>query len=58
MFLETEIVELRQTCFTPGRMFEPGYYRVEELPDVAFDMGLVDKLPADEGKLDQGNQPS
>ena len=45
MFEETEIVELRQVCFTPGRLFEPGKYLVGDLPDTAFEMGLVDKLP-------------
>ncbi len=62
MFLETEVVELRQPCFTPGRVFEPGLYRVEELPDAAFDMGLVDKLPtpypnAAETPYDNGESP-
>lgn len=46
MFLETEVVELRQICLTPGRMYEPGQYRVSDLPDIAFEMGLVEKLPA------------
>jgi hypothetical protein len=50
MFEETEIVELRQVCFTPGRLFEPGKYLVGELPDIAFEMGLVDKLPPVRGK--------
>ncbi|NJL48871.1 MAG: hypothetical protein HC929_17135 [Leptolyngbyaceae cyanobacterium SM2_5_2] len=57
MFLETEIVELRQMCFTPGGVFEPGYYRVEELPDEAFNMGLVDKLPSSQDKADPNNSP-
>ena len=44
MFEVTEIVELRQTCFTSVGVFEPGKYIVGDLPDVAFTMGLVDKL--------------
>ncbi len=45
MFEATEIVELRQICFTPGRVFEPGKYVTGDLPDIAFTMGLVEKLP-------------
>ena len=45
MFDAGEVVELRQTCFTPGRVYQPGKYIAVELPDVAFEMGLVDKLP-------------
>ena len=45
MFSPTEVVELKHPCFTPGRLFEPGKYNVADLPDVAFDMGLVDHLP-------------
>ncbi|MEO1127688.1 MAG: hypothetical protein AAFX95_26940, partial [Cyanobacteria bacterium J06639_16] len=50
IFLETEVVELRQLCFTPGRVFEPGKYLAGELPDTAFEMGLVEKLPPVRGK--------
>ena len=53
MFLNTEIVELRQVCFTPGRMFEPGKYIAGELPDTAFEMGLVEKLPPVRGKSEE-----
>ena len=53
MFLENEIVELRQICFTPGRMFEPGKYIAGELPDIAFEMGLVEKLPPVRGKSEE-----
>ena len=53
MFAQTEIVELRQVCFTPGRMFEPGKYIAGELPDVAFEMGLVEKLPPVRGKSEE-----
>jgi hypothetical protein len=53
MFLSTEIVELRQTCFTPGRVFEPGKYIAGDLPDTAFEMGLVDKLPPVRGKSEE-----
>lgn len=49
-FLPDEVVELRQMCFTPGRLFEPGKYLAGELPDLAFDMGLVEKLPPVRGK--------
>ncbi|MEB3280326.1 hypothetical protein ACL6C3_26355 [Capilliphycus salinus ALCB114379] len=45
MFDATEVVELRQTCFTPSRVYQPGKYIAGELPDIAFEMGLVDKLP-------------
>jgi len=50
MFAPGEVVQLRQMCFTPGRVFEPGKYIVGELPDIAFDMGLVDRLPPVKGK--------
>ena len=53
MFLNTEIVELRQSCFTPGRVFEPGKYIAGELPDTAFEMGLVEKLPPVRGKSEE-----
>lgn len=53
MFAQTEIVELRQMCFTPGRMFEPGKYIAGELPDIAFEMGLVEKLPPVRGKSEE-----
>lgn len=59
MFLETEVVELRQMCLTPGRVFEPGKYLAGELPDIAFEMGLVDKLPPVRGHSeDIGDSPS
>ncbi|HEY9794449.1 MAG TPA: hypothetical protein V6D30_02310 [Leptolyngbyaceae cyanobacterium] len=50
MFAPGELVQLRQMCFTPGRMFEPGKYIVGELPDIAFEMGLVEQLPPVKGK--------
>ncbi|MEZ2238157.1 hypothetical protein [Microcoleus sp.] len=53
MFAPGEIVQLKQPCFTPGRLFEPGKYQVSELPDVAFDMGLVDHLPSVKGNSSQ-----
>jgi hypothetical protein len=53
MFLETEIVALRQVCMTPSRLFEPGKYIAGELPDVAFEMGLVEKLPPVRGKSEE-----
>lgn len=57
MFLNTEIVELRQMCFTPGRVFEPGKYIAGDLPDTAFDMGLVEKLPPVRGKSEEVGDP-
>ncbi|MGB3534735.1 MAG: hypothetical protein WBA13_14620 [Microcoleaceae cyanobacterium] len=47
MFAPKEIVELKQVCFTPSRVFQPGQYTVEELPDIAFEMGLVEKAAVD-----------
>ena len=45
MFAAAEVVELTQSCFTLGQVFQPGKYRVEDLPDIAFEMGLVERLP-------------
>ncbi len=53
MFLETEIVVLRQICMTPSRLFEPGKYIAGELPDSAFEMGLVESLPPVRGKSEE-----
>jgi len=50
MFSPGEVVRLKQPCFTPGRLFEPGKYNVDELPDIAFDMGLVDHVLPVKGK--------
>lgn len=50
MFAPGEVVQLRQMCFTPGRVFQPGKYIVGELPDIAFEMGLVERLPPVKGK--------
>lgn len=50
MFLPAETVQLRQMCFTPGKVFQPGHYLAGDLPDVAFEMGLVDRLPPVRGK--------
>ncbi|NET60515.1 MAG: hypothetical protein F6K47_31570 [Symploca sp. SIO2E6] len=50
MFTPGEVVELRQMCFTPGRVFEPGKYIAGELPEIAFEMGLVEQLPPVKGK--------
>ncbi len=57
MFKPGEIVQLKQPCFTPGRLFEPGKYQVADLPDVAFDMGLVDHLPTVKGNSSQAVNP-
>lgn len=53
MFEETEIVELRQVCMTPSGLFEPGKYISGQLPDTAFEMGLVEKLPPVRGKSEE-----
>ncbi len=50
MFAQEEVVQLRQLCFTPGKVLQPGQYIAGDLPDVAFEMGLVDKLPPVRGK--------
>lgn len=50
MFNENAIVELRQVCMTPSGLFEPGKYLVGQLPDAAFEMGLVEALPPVRGK--------
>jgi hypothetical protein len=50
MFAPSEIVQLKQPCFTPGKLFEPGRYIAGELPDIAFEMGLVEQLPPVRGK--------
>ncbi len=52
-FLPTELVQLRQVCLTPGRLFEPGKYIAGDLPDIAFELGLVDGLPPVRGKHEQ-----
>lgn len=53
MFAPSEVVQLRQLCFTPSGMFEPGKYIAGDLPDIAFEMGLVDRLPPVRGKSAQ-----
>jgi hypothetical protein len=55
IFAPTEIVELKQICFTPSRVFQPGKYTAEELPDIAFEMGLVQKPSS---TTDQNNNSS
>lgn len=50
MFAPSEVVQLKQMCLTPGKVFAPGKYIVGELPDIAFEMGLVEKLPPVKGK--------
>jgi hypothetical protein len=34
-------------------MFEPGKYIAGDLPDTAFEMGLVEKLPPVRGKSEE-----
>jgi hypothetical protein len=53
MFNENAIVELRQVCMTPNGLFEPGKYLVGQLPDAAFEMGLVEALPPVRGKSEE-----
>ncbi|HEY9710378.1 MAG TPA: hypothetical protein V6D48_19380 [Oculatellaceae cyanobacterium] len=53
MFNPSEVVELKQICFTPSQMFQPGRYIAGDLPDIAFEMGLVDRLPPVKGKSEQ-----
>lgn len=53
MFNENAIVELRQVCMTPSGLFEPGKYLVGQLPDAAFEMGLVEALPPVRGKSEE-----
>ncbi len=56
-YLPDQIVELKQICFTPGRVFQPGKYIAGELPDTAFMMGLVEQLPPVRGKNDELEDP-
>lgn len=53
MFNESALVELRQVCMTPSGLFEPGKYLVGQLPDAAFEMGLVEALPPVRGKSEE-----
>ena len=57
MFLPGQEVVLKQYCFTSGRVFEPGKYIVGDLPDIAFEMGLVEQLPPVKGKSEQIKNP-
>lgn len=49
MFAPSEVVQLKEYCFTAVRVFPPGNYPANELPDTAFEMGLVEKLPPVKG---------
>lgn len=53
LFAPTEVVELKQTCFTPQQIFKPGKYKAGELPDIAFEMGLVAGLHTEESPKDK-----
>ena len=57
LFAPSEIVQLKQICLTPGQIFPPGKYIAGELPDIAFEMGLVEALPPVKGKNDQIEPP-
>lgn len=56
IFAANEVVELKQTCFTPGQVFTPGRYFVEQLPDIAFEMGLVERIQPERGKAGKEEQ--
>ena len=59
MFSPSEVVRLKQPCFTPGRLVEPGNYNAADLPDVAFEMCLVDPLPRVKGRSSENrNAPN
>ncbi len=58
MFNENAIVQLRQVCMTPSGLFEPGKYLVGQLPDAAFEMGLVEALPPVRGKSEEVAPPA
>ena len=58
VFAETEIVELRQVCMPPSGLFEPGKYLEGQLPDAAFEMGLVETLPPVRGKSEEVGPPT
>ena len=57
MFLPGEVVRLKQPCFTPGRLFEPGKYNADELPDIAFEMGLVDHCRQSKARVQKISMP-
>lgn len=58
MFAPSEIVQLKQYCFTSVRAFAPGNYPAGELPDTAFEMGLVEKLPPVKDKSAELKNPT
>lgn len=58
MFTPGEVVQLKQMCLTPGKIFQPGKYIVGDLPDVAFEMGLVESIPPVKGRNAQLETPS
>ncbi|MCT7971037.1 hypothetical protein [Laspinema olomoucense] len=58
IFAATEIVELKQPCFTSTGVLYPGLYPVGQLPDVAFEMGLVDRVYPERGKAGKEEQQS
>ncbi|WP_017317270.1 hypothetical protein [Mastigocladopsis repens] len=53
IFAPSEVVHLRQNCFTTIKVFTPGNYYASDLPDIAFEMGLVEQLPPMKGKVEQ-----
>ncbi|HAG81653.1 MAG TPA: hypothetical protein DCL61_10900 [Cyanobacteria bacterium UBA12227] len=57
LFAPGEVVELKQMCLTLGKIFQPGKYIAGELPDIAFEMGLVEQLPPVKGKNTQIEPP-
>lgn len=58
IFAPTEIIELKQICFTPSRVFQPGKYKAEELPDIAFEMGLVQKVSSTNEETNNPEKPN
>jgi hypothetical protein len=53
MFDPAEVVELRQLCLTPGKLYPPGTYIAGDLPDIAYEMGLVERLPPVRGRSEE-----
>ena len=50
--------ELKQVCFTPSRVFQPGQYTVKDLPDIAFEMGLIEKASSINDQDDNPSNPT
>jgi hypothetical protein len=48
-----QVVYLKDYCFTTNQIFPPGEYQVSQLPDIAFNMGLVIPPPKPIVKTDK-----